>query len=34
MRKNPVIRLGLERAGFTGGWLAGEGSEELVLKAG
>jgi hypothetical protein len=22
MRSNAVIRLGLERAGFTGGWLA------------
>jgi hypothetical protein len=22
MRRNPHIRLGLERAGFTGGWLA------------
>lgn len=34
MRKSPVIRLGLERAGFTGGWLAGEEPQELVLKAG
>lgn len=24
MKKNPYIRAGLERAGFTGGWLAGE----------
>ncbi len=25
MKKNPYIRAGLERAGFTGGWLAGPG---------
>jgi len=24
MRKNPSIRRGLERAGFTGGWLDGK----------
>jgi hypothetical protein len=26
MKKNPYIRKGLERAGFSGGWLAPEGS--------
>ena len=30
MRQSPVIRLGLERAGFTGGWL--EQGEEADRK--
>ncbi len=34
MRQSPVIRLGLERAGFTGGWLEGIEPEELVRKVG
>lgn len=34
MRKSPAIRLGLERAGFTGGWLENEGQEEELLKVG
>lgn len=34
MRKSPVIRLGLERAGFTGGWLEGIEPEEVVRKFG
>jgi hypothetical protein len=28
MKRNKYIRLGLERAGFTGGWLAGEGESK------
>ncbi|MEI1249901.1 glucoamylase family protein [Rhizobium aouanii] len=34
MRQSPVIRLGLERAGFTGGWLEGIEPEEVVRKFG
>ena len=32
MKKNPYIRKGLERAGFTGGWLAPEGSFQALQK--
>ena len=28
MKRNQYIRLGLERAGFTGGWLAGSGESK------
>jgi len=28
MKKNPYIRVGLERAGFTGGWLTPEGEPQ------
>ncbi|MBY5350082.1 glucoamylase family protein [Rhizobium leguminosarum] len=34
MRQSPVIRLGLERAGFTGGWLEGIEPEDVVRKFG
>jgi hypothetical protein len=34
MRQSPTIRLGLERAGFTGGWLEGIEPEELIRKVG
>ncbi|MBY5866734.1 glucoamylase family protein [Rhizobium leguminosarum] len=34
MRQSPVIRLGLERAGFTGGWLEGIEPEEVGRKFG
>lgn len=34
MRQSPVIRLGLERAGFAGGWLEGIEPEELIRKVG
>jgi hypothetical protein len=34
MRQSPVIRQGLERAGFTGGWLERKGQEELERKIG
>ncbi|MBY3139520.1 hypothetical protein HFO15_15395 [Rhizobium laguerreae] len=34
MRQSPVIRLGLERAGFTGGWLEAIEPEEVVRKFG
>ena len=33
MRKNPYIRLGLQRAGFTGGWLAAPGSAAAAAKS-
>lgn len=33
MKKNPYIRAGLERAGFTGGWLAEEEKGEQESKA-
>ncbi|MNM52117.1 hypothetical protein D3C81_631890 [compost metagenome] len=32
MKKNPYIRKGLERAGFTGGWLATEDSFQPLQK--
>ena len=32
MKKNPYIRNGLERAGFTGGWLAPEDSFQPLQK--
>ena len=32
MKKNPYIRKGLERAGFTGGWLAPEDSFQPLQK--
>ncbi|MBX5196139.1 hypothetical protein HJB82_12520 [Rhizobium sp. NZLR10] len=34
MRQSPAIRLGLERAGFTGGWLEGIEPQEVVRKFG
>jgi hypothetical protein len=34
MRQSPVIRQGLERAGFTGGWLERKGQEESERKIG
>lgn len=34
MRQSPVIRLGLERAGFTGGWIEGIEPEEVVRRVG
>lgn len=33
MRENPYIRLGLQRAGFTGGWLDAAGSSAPALEA-
>jgi hypothetical protein len=32
MRQSPVIRLGLERAGFTGGWLEQAETERVSRK--
>jgi hypothetical protein len=34
MKRNPHIRRGLERAGFTGGWLAGQQAREAAANAG